>query len=127
MQIGDRLRQERERLSLTQTAMAKICGVAFRTYCDYEAGKTEPKASFFNELNNAGGDSWYVLTGKYMPNIGDVSNDELELIKIYRAAPLAIKVAALAALTAGSSATASINVTGSGQRVAGRDYHEGKK
>lgn len=64
MQTGDRLRQERERLGHTQTAMAKICGVAFRTYCDYEAGKTEPKASLFEAIHAAGADVMLSLQAK---------------------------------------------------------------
>ena len=51
MQISDRLRQERKRLGHNQTEMAKLCGVGFRSYCSYEAGKTEPKASFFSAMS----------------------------------------------------------------------------
>ena len=74
----------------------------------------------------AGANIQFVLTGEESGGVA-LSRDEIELVKSFRAAPLAVKAAALGALTAGSSATASINVTGSGQRVAGRDYHEGKK
>lgn len=129
MQIGEYLRAERERLGLTQTAMSKAAGVAFRTYCDYEAGKSEPKASTLAALGEFGVDPLYVLTGKNTPKAGDFSGDEIELIMLYRAAPLAVKAAVLAALTAGSAANegASINATGSGNRIAGRDYNENKK
>ncbi len=74
----------------------------------------------------AGANIQFVLTGEESGGVA-LSRDEIELVKSFRAAPLAVKAAALGALTAGSSATASINVTGSSQRVAGRDYHEGKK
>lgn len=75
----------------------------------------------------AGVDVLYVLTGRKTPNIGDISDDEIELIKIFRKAPLAIKAAALAALTAGSSASGTVAVSGQGNRIAGRDYNENKK
>ncbi|UPT55492.1 helix-turn-helix domain-containing protein [Dickeya zeae] len=128
MKIYERLRAERKRLKMTQTAAAKLCGVSLHSISDYEAGRSEPKLSILESLSEHGFDALYILTGNRTPDVGDISSDELELIKIYRAAPLAVKAAALAALTAGSSASAgSINVTGSGQRVAGRDYHEGKK
>ncbi|WP_060417856.1 helix-turn-helix domain-containing protein [Serratia marcescens] len=84
MQTGDRLRQERERLGHTQTAMAKICGVAFRTYCDYEAGKTEPKASLFEAIHAAGADVMYILTGQKIPP-QQISTEEQKLVENYRA------------------------------------------
>lgn len=127
MQIGEYLRAERERLGLTQTAMSKAAGVAFRTYCDYEAGKSEPKASTLVALREFGVDALYVLTGQRTPSAGDFSHDEIELVSLYRSAPLAVKAAVLAALTAGNSASSSISVSGQGNRVAGRDYNENKK
>lgn len=129
MQIGIRLRKERELLGLTQSELAKACGVAFRTYCDYEAGKTEPKGSFFSNLHELGADILFILTGKRIPNIGDISSDEAEIIKYYRAAPIAVKAAAYGALTSSElpSGASTINVSGTGQRVAGRDFHENKK
>ncbi|REE92624.1 helix-turn-helix domain-containing protein [Cupriavidus plantarum] len=63
MHIHTRLVEERERLGLTQTEMAKQGGVAFRTYCDYESGKSEPRASFFFEASRQGLDVQYVVTG----------------------------------------------------------------
>ncbi|PVZ87930.1 transcriptional regulator [Serratia sp. S1B] len=129
MQIELYLREERERLGLTQTAMSRAAGVAFRTYCDYESGKSEPKASTLAELSAFGVDVLYVLTGRRTPDVGDISEEEIEVIKHYRIAPLAVKKAVSAALTAGSAPEPStvINVSGSGQRFAGRDYHENKK
>ncbi|QHQ16199.1 helix-turn-helix domain-containing protein [Pectobacterium parmentieri] len=126
--IGARIREERKKFDLSQSDFAKRAGCSRNAQAVYERDESLPGTAYLLNLINIGVDVWFVLTGNRFPDIGDVSNDELELIKIYRAAPLAIKAAALAALTAGSSATAgSINVTGSGQRVAGRDYHEGKK
>ncbi|AHG18451.2 hypothetical protein Z042_01425 [Chania multitudinisentens RB-25] len=84
MQIGDRLRLERERLGYTQTAMAKVCGVAFRTYCDYEAGKTEPKASLLNAMHEAGADVMFILTGQNTP-VQDISMEEQKLVQNFRA------------------------------------------
>ncbi|ECI5108698.1 XRE family transcriptional regulator [Salmonella enterica subsp. diarizonae] len=127
MQISDRLRNERERLGLSQTAMSKVCSVAFRTYCDYEAGKSEPKASTLASLAEFGVDILFVLSGVKTPKIDGISEDEQEVVKMYRAAPLAVKAAVLGALTAGSSAHGSVNASGNSNRVAGRDYIEKKK
>lgn len=84
MQIGDRLREERDKLGLTQTEMAKACGVAFRTYCDYEASKTEPKASLLARLNEMGVDVMYILSGCRIPQ-DNISIEEKKLIENYRA------------------------------------------
>ncbi|MBK0032708.1 helix-turn-helix transcriptional regulator [Erwinia sp. S43] len=83
MQLGDRLRQERERLGFTQTEMAKIGGVAFRTYCDYEAGKTEPKSSLLEALHVAGADVLFIITGLKSPT-QNISTEEQILVENYR-------------------------------------------
>lgn len=84
MHIGERLREERERMGLTQTATSKACGVAFRTYCDYEAGKSEPKASTLSALGDIGVDVLYVVTGHRLPLV-EISNEEQKLVENYRA------------------------------------------
>ncbi|MCT7051985.1 XRE family transcriptional regulator, partial [Salmonella enterica subsp. enterica serovar Give] len=70
----------------------------------------------------------YILTGDETGGVV-LTLDEAEVLSHFRNASLAIKAAVLAALTAGNSSSASgaINVSGSGNRVAGRDYHEKKK
>ncbi|UUE08578.1 helix-turn-helix transcriptional regulator [Dickeya zeae] len=113
---------------MTQAQVAELTGVHKNSQGNYENNTKFPDSKYLATLSDSGFDILYIVAGSRTPDVGDISSDELELIKIYRAAPLAVKAAALAALMAGSSAsTGSINVTGSGQRVAGRDYHEGKK
>ncbi|WP_168400611.1 helix-turn-helix domain-containing protein [Erwinia amylovora] len=125
--IGSRLREERDKLGLNQTDFAKLGGQSRGSQAYYERDERSPDARYLSTLSGLGVDVLYVITGAHTPVVQDISKDELELIKIFRDAPLAVKAAALAALTAGSSAHSAINVSGSGQRVAGRDYHEGKK
>lgn len=91
MRIGDRLRKERERMGLTQTAISKACGVAFRTYCDYEAGKSEPKASTLSALCDIGVDVLYVVTGQRIPPV-HITSDEQKLVENYRAMDEAAKL-----------------------------------
>ncbi|MBA0180354.1 MULTISPECIES: helix-turn-helix domain-containing protein [Pectobacterium] len=123
----ERLKSERKRLSLNQADVAELCGVSRETWGKYERGSMVPGGDVLLSFAMAGANIQFVLTGEESGGVA-LSRDEIELVKSFRAAPLAVKAAALGALTAGSSATAgSINVTGSGQRVAGRDYHEGKK
>lgn len=68
----------------------------------------------------------FILTGDEGGGVV-LNRDESELIAIFRKSPLAIKAAAMAALTAGNSVSSSIKVSGSGNRVAGRDFNENKK
>lgn len=91
MQIGVRLREERERVGMTQASIAKACGVAFRTYCDYESGKSEPKASTLSALEGVGVDVLYVISGHRMP-LADISCEEQKLVENYRAMDEAAKL-----------------------------------
>ncbi|EGV2900929.1 TPA: helix-turn-helix transcriptional regulator [Salmonella enterica subsp. salamae] len=120
-----RLKSERKRLSLNQADAAALCGVSRETWGKYERGAMVPGGDVLLSFALNGANVQYILTGE---NSGGVmlTRDEIELIETYRAAPLMVKAAALAALTAGSSASNAINVSGKGNRVAGRDYNEKK-
>ncbi|QUG76353.1 XRE family transcriptional regulator [Erwinia sp. E602] len=125
--IGIRLREERERLGFSQVAMGDLGGVRKQTQLKYEKGDNSPDATYLAMLSKFGLDVLYVVTG--IRSAEGLKTDEQELLGCYRVAPLAVKAAALAALTAGSSVTESraINVSGgSGNRIAGRDYNENK-
>ncbi|MCU8586765.1 XRE family transcriptional regulator [Erwinia pyrifoliae] len=127
MSVGARLVEERKRFGLNQANFGALAGCARNTQANYERDERHPDSKYLSALADKGVDVLYVLTGRRTPDVGDTTDDEIELIKLYRSAPLVVKAAALAALTAGSSAHSAINVSGSGQRVAGRDYHEGEK
>jgi transcriptional regulator with XRE-family HTH domain len=63
MSIGDRLREERERLDLSQVAIAALAGVSRVSQGNYESGKRKPKADYWNAVASIGVDVQYVLTG----------------------------------------------------------------
>lgn len=125
-QCISRLKLERKRLSLNQADAAALCGVSRETWGKYERGTMVPGGDVLLSFAINGANVQYILTGEEDGGI-TLTRDELELINHFRAAPLAIKAAAMAALTAGNSASGSINVSGQGNRVAGRDYNENKK
>lgn len=125
-QCISRLKLERKRLSLNQADAAALCGVSRETWGKYERGTMVPGGDVLLSFAINGANVQYILTGEEGGGI-TLTRDELELINHFRAAPLAIKAAAMAALTAGNSASGSINVSGQGNRVAGRDYNENKK
>ena len=125
--LGSRLREERDSKGLNQTDFAALANGSRGAQAAYERDEKIPGGGYLMAIAAAGVDVLYVLTGRKTPDIGDISDDEIELIKIFRKAPLAIKAAALAALTAGSSASGAVTVSGQGNRIAGRDYNENKK
>lgn len=123
--IGERLREERTRLGLSQAALGDIGGVRKQAQLNYEKGERTPDAAYLSAISRFGADVQFIVTGVKSSEVLDA--DEQQLLSLFRNAPLAIKAAALAALTAGTSASSSINVSGQGNRVAGRDFHENKK
>jgi len=129
-QSGKRLQEERKRLGLTQQEIADKAGVRREMWSRYERGAAAPGAAVFRVLAELGMDQLYILTGTTVPPASQprLSEDEMELIRLFRAAPLQVKAAVLGALTAGGAADkrsdTSISVAGSGNRVAGKDYYE---
>ncbi|HEY4697101.1 MAG: hypothetical protein A3J49_03275 [Gallionellales bacterium RIFCSPHIGHO2_02_FULL_57_16] len=66
MSIGSRLREERERIRLSQADFAEKSGVHRNTIARYEADKTQLGASFIDTMRAIGIDVDYVLFG--IPN-----------------------------------------------------------
>lgn len=63
MAIGDRLREERERLRLTQADFAEKAGIHRNTQARYEASRREPDSGYIETLRALGVDVDYVLFG----------------------------------------------------------------
>lgn len=127
--IGVRLKNERERLGLNQTEFAKLAGHSRSAQAGYERDEKIPGGAYLQMLADNGCDVLYILTGKKSPSIDDVNTDEIEIIKLYRKAPLSVKAAIYGALTSDNVplGNSTIKVTGAGQRIAGRDFNEHKK
>ena len=64
MVIGERLKEERERLGLSQTALALIGGVGKTTQIKYEKGASSPDSSYLSAVSDEGVDIFYVLKGQ---------------------------------------------------------------
>ncbi|WP_193065579.1 helix-turn-helix domain-containing protein [Burkholderia pseudomallei] len=80
--IGDRLREERKRTSLSQRAFAERGGVTEKTQVLYEKGERVPDAAYLEQVAAAGIDVLYVLTGQR--NASELSADEEVLLAGYR-------------------------------------------
>lgn len=122
---GERLREERERLGFNQTAFGAIGGVQKQAQLKYEKGERFPDAAYLAAAATVGADVQYIITG--LRAAAALTSDENELVRLFRAAPLAVKASTLAGLAAGAAVASppqSVVVSGSGNRVGARDYHE---
>ncbi len=52
--IGDRLREERERLGLSQTQFGDLASVTKKTQMLYEGDQRSPKADYLSSIASAG-------------------------------------------------------------------------
>jgi len=69
MSVGERLREERNRLALTQTALGAIGGVLVQAQRLYEQGKRKPDSDYLSAVAAAGVDILSVITGRKTPNL----------------------------------------------------------
>lgn len=68
MSIGARLKSERLRLGLSQTAIGGIGGVEVNAQGQYESGKRIPRADYLALIALAGVDVLFVVTGNHSQN-----------------------------------------------------------
>lgn len=61
--IGEKIREERLRLGLTQEDFARACKVGRRAQSAYEAGERVPDLTYLKFAIDAGADQQYILTG----------------------------------------------------------------
>lgn len=83
--IGARLRQERERLGLSQKAFGEIGGVEANAQGKYESGERAPKADYLSRVAERSADVLYILTGTPTPTLLDnLSQVEEKVLVSYR-------------------------------------------
>lgn len=63
MAIGERLREERKRLRMTQAKFAEVGCIGVSTLKLYENGDRDPGATLLYKLSENGVDAQYVITG----------------------------------------------------------------
>lgn len=99
--IGERLRDERGRLGLTQPALAAVGGVTKKTQVLYEAGERSPDAVYLAAVAAIGVDVLYVLTGQHAGGVKpapSLSAEEQMLVQYFREATPPVRRAAMGAL-----------------------------
>lgn len=98
--IGDRLREERERLGLSQAVFGELGGVKANAQGNYEKGERFPDAAYLQAVFERGVDVLYVVTGIRMPMPADsISAEEADLLKKYRTLPAADRAGATRVVT----------------------------
>lgn len=80
--IGERLREERKRLKMTQAVFAQTGGIGVSALKMYEGNEREPGALFLSEVANAGADVQYIITGVRSKTA--LASDEQVLLNGYR-------------------------------------------
>lgn len=84
--IGERLKEERERLSLNQTAFGEIGGVKKLAQINYEKNERSPDAPYLQAIAALGADVLYIITGERAENVA-TSPIEMSYLRICRALP----------------------------------------
>ena len=84
-QVGERLREERERLGLNQTEFGGLLGVSRGTQKNYELGANSLDLRYVAALEECGVDAAYVLTGRRSTPLGQlITAEEEKVLKQYR-------------------------------------------
>ena len=96
MTIGDRLREERERLEFSQPAFAGLAETTKKSQIDYEKGITFPKANYLEVIANVGADVQYIVTG--VRSTASLTPMEQMFLERFRGAPKAVQDEALLTL-----------------------------
>ena len=113
MPIGKRLREERERLGLSQPAFAAVAGTTKQTLFSWETGKTAPDGFQLAALATTGADVLYILTGQRTggasapPPPRAVSEGDRILLDNFHAAPAQVQAGVKTALGAFASGAGS--------------------
>ena len=85
--IGARLREERNRLALSQEAFGAIPGVTKQAQIKYEKGERHPDTLYLAAIAAAGADVLYILTGQRAggaPSVPALDTAEQVLLDSYR-------------------------------------------
>ncbi|ALZ84724.1 MULTISPECIES: helix-turn-helix domain-containing protein [Pseudomonas] len=76
--IGSRLKEERERLGMSQGVFGEIGGVKTNAQVKYEKDERSPDALYLEALSRAGVDVSFVITGQRSTAISEASVGPLE-------------------------------------------------
>lgn len=88
MGIGERLKEERERLGFSQTDFAALAGASKNSQYNYEKSERTPDAAYLAAVAEKGVDILYVVTGTATPQVVEgFTAAENKLVNQFRALP----------------------------------------
>ncbi|MBD9478533.1 helix-turn-helix transcriptional regulator [Pseudoxanthomonas sp. PXM02] len=87
MELGKRLKEERQRLGLTQQAMAEACDSSKRAQLNYESGDQVPGGMYLAAAADLGVDVVFVLTGRSSAQASASAEDAALLAHFHRMKP----------------------------------------
>ncbi|MHC6226371.1 helix-turn-helix domain-containing protein [Pseudomonas sp. X10] len=86
--LGARIREERERLGMTQRMFGDIGGVEPNAQGKYESGERTPRVDYLAAVAARGVDALYVLSGAHTPALLEsLSQEEGQLLDYFRRLP----------------------------------------
>lgn len=83
LRIGERLKEERERLGINQTDFATLGESSRKTQFNYETGERVPDAAYLSSIAEAGADVLYILTGTRSATMQSISPRQRALLDNY--------------------------------------------
>ncbi len=116
MSLSERLKEERKRLFMTQEKLAILTFTTKKSIGTYEKAHTVPSATFLGHLSSLGFDVVYILTGT-RSDTSPFTEEEKQLVELYRSANASIKLAVQATLNSGVKAGHTVNVRGNANKV----------
>jgi transcriptional regulator with XRE-family HTH domain len=75
MSIGNRIKEERERMKLSQTSFADLVGVHRKSQANYETDQRNPNTAYMKAMATAGIDVGYIITGERFENIASTATE----------------------------------------------------
>lgn len=112
MSIGERLKEEREKLQYSQIEMAVGAGVKRNAQGNYEKGERAPDANYLAAIAILGVDIKYVITG--VRDSSTLLPIEQAMLTAFRGASLELQGAALNVLLSGKASTPAFQQTFNG-------------
>jgi transcriptional regulator with XRE-family HTH domain len=82
--LGERLREERDRLGINQNDFADIGGVKRNSQGNYENDRQRPDTAYLLAISKVGVDVMYVLFGRRDTTAGTHSTVENEVVSCFR-------------------------------------------
>ena len=129
MSVGNRLKEERKRLGLTQEAIGLACGVTKRSQILFEKDEHLPGGAYLAAADELGVDLTYVLVGR-RERLAEADADLLDAWRSASASARAAVLATLRGVTPAATAAAprtSFENTSIGQQISGDVDLRGQK